>query len=161
MSSNVSYQSPLNIKNWPEKDRPRKKLLSKGPSISTSTELLGILLDSGYQAQSAVGLAKNILISVNNDLYQLAQLSVNYMIKFKGVGHAKAINIISTLELGRRRDEFKLKSNKIIIYSKDIYEFIRAEMMDIQHEGFWIILLKRDNDVIASKQIFKGGSSGT
>ena len=83
------------------------------------------------------------------------------MIKFKGDGHAKAINIISTLELGRRRDEFKLKSNKIIIYSKDIYEFIRAEMMDIQHEEFWIILSKRDNEVIASKQIFKGGISGT
>ena len=101
MSSNVSYQSPLNIKNWPEKDRPRKKLLSKGPSILTSTELLRILLGSGYQAQSAVGLAKNILTSVNNDLHQLAQLSVNDLIKFKGVGHAKAINIISVLELGR------------------------------------------------------------
>ena len=161
MSSNVSYQSSLNIKNWPEEDRPREKLLSKGPSILTNAELLGILLGSGYQAQSAVGLAKNILTLVNNDLHQLAQLSVNDLIKFKGVGHAKAINIISALELGRRRDEFKLKSNKIITCSKDIYEFMRAEMMDIQHEEFWIILLKRNNEVIAKKQISKGGISGT
>ena len=161
MSSNASYQSSLNIKNWPEEDRPREKLLSKGPSILTNAELLGILLGSGYQAQSAVGLAKNILTSVNNDLHQLAQLSVNDLIKFKGVGHAKAINIISALELGRRRDEFKLKSNKIITCSKDIYEFMRAEMMDIQHEEFWIILLKRNNEVIAKKQISKGGISGT
>ena len=149
------------IKNWPEEDRPREKLLSKGSSILTNAELLGGLLGSGYQAQSAVGLAKNILTSVNNDLHQLAQLSVNDLIKFKGVGHAKTINIISALELGRRQDEFNLKSNKIITCSKDVYEFMRAELMDIQHEEFWIILLKRDNEIIASKQIFKGGISGT
>ena len=149
------------IKNWPEEDRPREKLLSKGCSILTNAELLGGLLGSGYQAQSAVGLAKNILISVNNDLHQLAQLSVNDLIKFKGVGHAKTINIISALELGRRQDEFNLKSNKIITCSKDVYEFMRAELMDIQHEEFWIILLKRNNEIIAKKQISKGGVSGT
>ena len=149
------------IKNWPEEDRPREKLLSKGCSILTNAELLGGLLGSGYQAQSAVGLAKNILISVNNDLHQLAQLSVNDLIKFKGVGHAKTINIISALELARRQDEFNLKSNKIITCSKDVYEFMRAELMDIQHEEFWIILLKRNNEIIAKKQISKGGISGT
>ena len=58
MSSNVSNQSSLNIKNWPQEDRPREKLLSKGKSILTNAELLGILLGSGYQTQSAVGLAK-------------------------------------------------------------------------------------------------------
>ena len=149
------------IKNWPEEDRPREKLLSKGSSILTNAELLGGLLGSGYQAQSAVGLAKNILTSVNNDLHQLAQLSVNDLIKFKGVGHAKTINIISALELGRRQDEFNLKSNKIITCSKDVYEFMRAELMDIQYEEFWIILLKRNNEIIAKKQISKSGISGT
>jgi DNA repair protein RadC len=149
------------IKNWPEEDRPREKLLSKGSSILTNAELLGGLLGSGYQAQSAVGLAKNILTSVNNDLHQLAQLSVNDLIKFKEVGHAKTINIISALELGRRQDEFNLKSNKIITCSKDVYEFMRAELMDIQYEEFWIILLKRNNEIIAKKQISKGGISGT
>jgi DNA repair protein RadC len=94
------------IKNWPEEDRPREKLLSKGSSILTNAELLGGLLGSGYQAQSAVGLAKNILTSVNNDLHQLAQLSEDHLNK---IGNAKAINIINALELGRRRDEFKLK----------------------------------------------------
>jgi DNA repair protein RadC len=149
------------IKNWPEEDRPREKLLSKGSSILTNAELLGGLLGSGYQAQSAVGLAKNILTSVNNDLHQLAQLSVNDLIKFKGVGHAKTINIISALELGRRQDEFNLKSNKIITCSKDVYEFMRAELMDIQYEEFWIILLKRNNEIIAKKQISKSAISGT
>ena len=149
------------IKNWPEEDRPREKLLSKVSSILTNAELLGGLLGSGYQAQSTVGLAKNILTSVNNDLHQLAQLSVNDLIKFKGVRHAKTINIISALELGRRQDEFNLKSNKIITCSKDVYEFMRAELMDIQHEEFWIILLKRNNEIIAKKQISKGGISGT
>ncbi len=161
MSSNVSYQSGLNIKNWPEEDRPQGKLLSNGSSILTNAELLGVFLRSGYQAQSAVCLSKNILTSVNNDLHQLAQLSLDDLIKFKGVGHAKAINIISTLELGRRRDEFKLKSNKIITCSKNIYELMRAELMDIQHEEFWIILLKRNNEIIAKKHISKTGISGT
>ena len=91
----------------------------------------------------------------------MAQLSVKYLIKFKGIGHAKTINIISALELGRRQDEFNLKSNKIITCSKDVYKFMRAELMDIQHEECWIILLKRNNEIIAKKQISKGGISGT
>ena len=54
-----------------------------------------------------------------------------------------------------------MKSNKIITCSKNIYELMRAELMDIQHEEFWIILLKRNNEIIAKKHISKTGISGT
>jgi len=64
------------------------------------------LLGSGYQGKFTAGLAKDILTSGNNVLHQLAQLSEDHLNK---IGNAKAIKIISALELGRRRDEFKLK----------------------------------------------------
>ena len=91
------------ILQWAEEDRPREKLLIKGKSVLSEAELLAILIGSGSSEKSAVALCQEILASTNNDLNQLAKLGVNELIKFKGIGEAKAISIISALELGRRR----------------------------------------------------------
>ncbi|MEQ9305604.1 MAG: hypothetical protein RJQ14_16955, partial [Marinoscillum sp.] len=100
-----SLNSYLAINQWAEEDRPREKLLLKGKSSLSDAELIGILLGSGTKTLSAVDLAKQILNSVENDLHHLAKLSVKELTKFKGIGEAKAINIVSALELGRRRKE--------------------------------------------------------
>eukprot|EP01136_Pigoraptor_vietnamica_P034220 Opistho-1_new@97922 len=95
----------LNIKSWAEEDRPREKLLLKGKAALSDAELLGILIATGIQKMTAVDIAKVILQSVQNDLNQLGRLSVKDLAKFKGIGEAKAITIVSALELGRRKKE--------------------------------------------------------
>ena len=98
-----SYNNSLSIKQWNEDDRPREKLLTKGKIALSDAELIAILIGSGNREESAVDLSKKILNSINNNLNELGKLSVNDLIKFKGVGEAKAISIITALELGRRR----------------------------------------------------------
>jgi DNA repair protein RadC len=103
-----------NILSWAEEDRPREKLLLKGKAALSDAELIAILIGSGTRELSAVDLSKLILHSVNNNLNELAKLSINDLMKFKGIGDAKAISIAAALELGRRRKESEtLKKLKI------------------------------------------------
>jgi DNA repair protein RadC len=89
-----------NILSWAEEDRPREKLLLKGKAVLSDAELIAILIGSGTRELSAVDLSKLILQSVNNNLNELAKLSINDLMKFKGIGDAKAISIAAALELG-------------------------------------------------------------
>jgi DNA repair protein RadC len=151
----------LNIKSWAAEDRPREKLLLKGKATLSDAELIAILLGTGTTKLSAVDLAKNILQAVNNDLNELARLTVKDLMKIKGIGEAKAITIISALELGRRRKDFQAEEKPKIGGSADAFEILKADLLDIPHEAFWIILLNRANRVIKKHQISQGGVAGT
>lgn len=152
---------PLTIKQWAEEDRPREKLLLKGKSALTDAELIGILLGSGTRTLSAVDLARQILAANNHELHQIARLSVNDLKKYKGIGEAKAIAIVAALELGRRCKQEEPQTKPIITGSKDAYELLHADLVDLDHEQFWLVLLKRNHEVIKKIQLSKGGVSGT
>lgn len=151
----------LKILNWAEEDRPREKLLLKGKGVLSDAELVAILIGSGSRDLSAVDLSKLILSNVNNDLNQLAKLSVAELQKFKGIGEAKAISIVSALELGRRRKITETTKTPQITSSKDVYELMKPELLDQPIEQFWIISLKRNNVIIQKRIISTGGISGT
>ncbi len=151
----------LSIKNWADEDKPREKLLLKGKSALSDAELLGILLGSGSTDLSAVDLAKQILASAHHNLNDLAKLTVIDLQKFKGIGEAKAITIVSALELGRRRKESAKTEREKILSSKNGYEMMQEHLLDLPHEEFWIILLNRANEVIRKIQISSGGVSAT
>jgi len=151
----------LNIKSWAAEDRPREKLQLKGKSALSDAELIAILLGTGTASMSAVDVAKNILQTVNNDLNELARLTVKDLMKIKGIGEAKAITIVSALELGRRRKELSAEERPKIASSNDIFELLKSELLDIPHEEFWIVLLNRANRVIKKHQISQGGVTGT
>ena len=156
----ASSNKPLTILEWAEEDRPREKLLLKGKSTLSDAELLAILIGSGTVSMSAVELGKKILSTCNNDLNVLAKQSVKDLQKIKGIGEAKAITIISALELGRRRKNEESKTIKVNS-SRDAYDAVSPYLMDLPHEEFWILLLNRANIVIKHEQISKGGVAGT
>jgi DNA repair protein RadC len=151
----------LNIKSWAEEDRPREKLLLKGTSALTDAELIAILIGTGTTSLSAVDLAKNLLQHSNNSLDDLARFTVKDLMKIKGIGEAKAITIISALELGRRRKEINTTERPKINGSKDAYELVKGDLMDLPHEEFWVIMLNRANRLLKKHQISLGGVHGT
>jgi DNA repair protein RadC len=153
--------SNQNIKSWAEEDRPREKLLLKGKAALSDAELLGILINSGIQHWTAVDLAKLILQSVGQDLNALAKLTVKELSKFKGIGEARAITIVSALELGRRRKDSAIQERPKITSSRDAFEVLRPHLWDLPHEEFWVILLNRGNTVLRCHQVSSGGVSGT
>ena len=157
----TNYKNNLTIKDWNEDDRPREKLLNKGKGALSNTELIAILIGSGSRNESAVELSKRILISVNNNLNELAKLSVDDLIKFKGIGEAKAISIITALELGRRRILEEALEKLKITGSKSVFNVMQPILGELQHEEFWIIYLNNANKIQLKTQMSKGGITGT
>lgn len=157
----TDYKESLGIKSWAEEDRPREKLLDKGRHILTEAELIAILIGSGNRDETAVELSKRILSSTGNNLHELGKLNVTELMKFKGIGEAKAISIIAALELGRRRKETELVKREKVITSKDVFEIMKPSMMDLPHEEFWLLMLNRASSVIKKELISRGGVSGT
>jgi len=151
----------LNILSWAEEDRPREKLLLKGKSALSDAELIAILIGSGTRSVSAVDLAKLILSKAGNNLNELARFSVKDLQEMKGIGEAKAISIVSALELGRRRKEQEFINKIKITCSNDIYELMKPELLDLPKEQFWVILLNRANRILKKEQISSGGVTGT
>ena len=155
------YKPYLSIKDWAEEDRPREKLLNRGRQSLTDAELLAIILGSGSREGTAVDLARNILSNFENDLGQLGQCSVADLLKFRGVGEAKAIAIVAALELGRRRELVPREEKPVIRNSTDAYRVMAPLLLDLHQEEFWLLLLNQANRVIARRQISLGGINKT
>ncbi|MBC8343663.1 MAG: DNA repair protein RadC [Bacteroidetes bacterium] len=151
----------LGIKSWSAEDRPREKLLNKGPQSLTNAELLAILIGSGSKEFNALDLAKAVLNRVDNQIQHLGALSVKQLTAIKGIGNAKAVSIAAALELGRRRKDEQGESKLKIRNSQDAYEFIFPFLADAKQERFMVILLNRSNQVIKKVDISLGGVSGT
>ena len=89
------------------------------------------------------------------------KLSVKDLTQFKGIGEAKAISIVSALELGRRRKATSSNKRKRITSSSDVYAYIKPKLIDLPVEQFWLLCLNRSNQIINSSMISQGGVSGT
>lgn len=157
----MEYKITKGIRSWAEGDRPREKLLAKGRSVLSDAELIAILFGSGSRNETAVDLAKRVLASKENNLDELGRMSVKDLMRFKGIGEAKAISLIAALELGRRRKTAGPLKRPRISGSQDAFSEIYSVMADLPHEEFWVVLLNRANEVISKKNMSKGGVSGT
>jgi len=151
----------LSIKMWAVEDRPREKMLKHGFSVLSNSELMAILIGSGNSKESAVELSRRILTDFKNDLDSLGKSSVEKLKTYKGIGEAKAINILAALELGRRRYLAEPGISNKINSSEDAYRYISLELSDLIHEEFWVIYLDRANNVIDKIRISQGGVTGT
>ena len=153
--------SSIRIFELAEEDRPREKLLLKGKAALSDAELIAILIGTGTAACSAVDLARMLLASVGNNLGAVARMSVPDLCKFKGIGEAKAISIISALELGRRRKEQEPPKLLKITGSRQIYELMRPDLHDESVEQVYLLLLNRTNGLIKKERVSQGGISAS
>ncbi len=151
------------IKSWAEDDRPREKLLLKGRNALSDAELIAILIGSGNAQESAVEVARKILKDekVKDNLVELGKLSVNELIKHKGIGEAKAVTIVAAMELGNRRRETEALQREQVTTSKDAAAIIQRHLADLSHEEFWILMLNRANKIIGKQHVSQGGIAGT
>lgn len=151
----------LNLKEWALEDRPREKMMMNGPRALSDAELVAILIGSGNVEETAVELSRRILQSVENDLNDLGRKNGEFLTKFKGIGEAKAVNIMAALELGRRRRETGNPEKQGISGSNDVASIFIPLLGDLEHEEFWILLLNRNNKVLERFMSSKGGITGT
>ena len=160
-SFSSDQEGRTNIKTWSSDDQPREKLLAKGKSALTDAELLAIIIGSGNTEESAVALMQRLLRDNNDDLGELARLSVAEFQKYKGIGSAKAVALVAMLEIGRRRASAKALDKSAIYSSIDAYKLLGPQLRDLNHEEFWLIILNQSAKVIRTEKISSGGIAGT
>jgi len=151
----------ISIKNWAEDDKPREKLLNKGPAALSNAELIAILIGSGNHEESAVALSKRMMNDVRDNFAEMARLTIPDLQRYKGNGEAKAITIAAALELGRRRNISVLNEKPLVKDSKTAFILFQKELGDLNYENFCVLLLNRANKVLKSVRISDGGITGT
>ena len=151
----------LSIKEWPIDERPREQAMQHGVGTLSKAELLAILVGSGNDEESAVGLMKRVLSSCNDSIAELARLSVDDLCRFKGIGPAKAITIVAACELWKRRASDERPEQARIMSSRDLYEYFHPILCDSNVEQCYVLLLNNMNRVIEHVCISTGGLSAT
>lgn len=147
----------MSIKFLAEDDRPREKFLLKGKSALSDSELLAIIMSSGSREESAVELARRILETVGNNWHNLSLLNIQDLMKFKGIGEAKAISICAALEIGRRKAAQDVPEKLEISNSNDAFKVFHPHLADLLKEEFWIIFLNQRNKILGKSQLSTGG----
>ena len=145
------------IKEIPEFERPREKMLKNGVKSLSNIELLAIIIKSGVKGKSAIELAEEILYSLNS-LKDLKDLELHEITKIKGVGEVKAMEIICAIELGKRISLEK-KNRKKLKTSREIFEAYK-DSLDFTTEHSIAIYFDSKCNVICEKEVFKGDING-
>ncbi len=149
----------LTMKDLPESERPRERLIQHGPTILSTAELLAILLRTGRRGENALHLAHRILKTCGG-LAGLARTPVHELAQIPGVGLAKAAQIQAALELGRRIAAATPGERPQVRSANDAY-LLLADMADLEQETLRIILLDTRARVIAIPTIYIGNVNTT
>lgn len=149
------------IKNWAEDERPRERMILKGPASLSDAELLAILIASGTKEKSALDLAREVLGMAQNNLHELGRLGLPELQKTKGIGEARAITIAAAMELGRRRQIAGGLQRTAVTQSSDVAEIVVPLLQDLNHEVFCVIYLNQSSKVLRHELISSGGLTGT
>ncbi len=144
------------IKDWPEADRPREKLLKNGEHTLSNSELLAILLSSGNKGESAIDLARRILHKFKT-FRNMSHSDISHWKEIKGLGTAKIAQIKSAIEIGRRfREDEVLEKKTSVDSSQDIAEIMMPRMRDLKKELFKAALLNSKSEILDIVEIEKG-----
>ena len=145
----------MNIKQMPTLERPRERLITKGPNSLSNSELLAIVLKTGTKSLSAKDLATNI-ITTYKSIRNLKNISYHELIKIKGIGEAKACQIIATIELAKRINTKQETIENIKLTSaKTVYEYYKNNINPNQ-ECFYCLYLDSNKKVLKEKKLFMG-----
>jgi len=145
----------LKIKDWPEHERPRERLIKYGADKLQDAELLAIILRTGGMEDTAIDLAR-ILLNKFGNFRGLDAKSVGELCEINGVGPAKAAQIKAALEIGKRMTAEQVKIKEKINTSEDVYNLLGPYMRDLNREEFKIVLLTSRNNFILERTIFEG-----
>ncbi|MBW1962542.1 MAG: DNA repair protein RadC [Deltaproteobacteria bacterium] len=137
---------PSSIRNWPEDDRPREKLLKHGEHFLSNAELLAILIRTGTTGKSAIDLARELLNKFKS-LRAMSGVDISEFKEIAGLKEAKIAQLKAAIELGRRMMSEEKAFHGVVKSSADVVDFLMPLMRDLKKELFKILLLDKGNRV--------------
>lgn len=147
------------IKDWPEQERPREKLLARGPQALSDAELLAILLRTGVPGVTAVDLARELLGQFGG-LRALLKADRAQVCSARGLGRAKYAQLQAILEMGRRHLYERLERGEALSRPEDAKAFLCARLRDCEHEVFACLFVDNRHRILAFEELFRGTIDG-
>ena len=147
------------ISDWPEQERPREKLLSKGAASLSDAELLAIFLRTGLQGKTAIDLSRDLLTEFDG-LRGMVEADSGTFCLTRGLGLAKYSQIQAAIELGKRYLQENLRGKDVLTSPNDTKDFLVAQLRAYQHEVFACLFLDNRHQIISFDEMFKGTIDG-
>jgi DNA repair protein RadC len=145
----------MSIADWPIDDRPREKLIAKGPETLSDAELVAIFLRTGVKGKSAVDVAREALARFGS-LSGLFAANAGAMTAVAGLGTAKYAQLQAVLEMARRALREKLERGSALSSPQAVRDYLRLKLQDRPHEVFVAVFLDAQNRVLAVEELFRG-----
>ena len=145
----------IKIKDMAENEKPRERMLKVGESSLSNEELLSIILKTGTKGYSVKAIS-SLIMSEYKTVENLKNASVNKLVKIKGIGKVKAIELIAALELGKRVHYKKDKNEVVLNKTTLVYEHFKDIFYNENQENFYAVYLDTKNKLINYRLLFKG-----
>ncbi|MEX5213510.1 MAG: DNA repair protein RadC [Nitrospiraceae bacterium] len=145
----------LRICEWPERERPRERLLRAGADSLTDAQLLAIILRVGRRQASAVEVAMDLL-SRTDGLPGISRMGADALCRIPGIGPAKTAQLKAAIELGKRALAQPLSTGQPIRSSRDVFHAYAPQLRDLRHETFRLLLLDAKHALIRETVISEG-----
>jgi DNA repair protein RadC len=151
------WNSPdhASIREWPADERPREKLIRLGAGGLTDTELLAILLRTGTGRSTAVDLARSLLTALK-DLPAIGRCTAPELMRLKGIGSAKAVELIAAYEIGRRVQASSGTQRIVLRSPDDVAHRMVPLLRDRRTESFVVLMLQADNSLKTEVELTHG-----
>ncbi len=143
------------IRDLPSGERPRERLAKYGPGVLSASELLAILLRTGSARESALALASRLLAR-RGGLVELARTPFAALVEERGLGEAKACQLLAALELGRRVAAAAPEERPLITHASDVARLLQPEMAPLEQESLRVVLLDTRCRVISMHEVYRG-----
>ncbi|TXH66952.1 MAG: JAB domain-containing protein [Lysobacteraceae bacterium] len=149
----------MHIRDWPQDERPREKLLHRGPSVLSDAELLAIFLGSGLAGSDAVATSRQLL-SRHGPLRALLERSPTELMELPGIGAARACKLSAALELGSRYLAAGLERGEALTDPQSAGRYFAQRLRGLPHEVFAALFLDTRHRAIAFEELFRGTVDG-
>lgn len=156
MKRELDLDRTYTIKDMPESERPREKLISYGVESLSNAELLALIIRTGNRQDTAIELGQKILSMDSRGLTHLSEVSAEQLMEINGVGKTKAAQILATIEIGKRLSRFSAQDKIKVSSPIVLVNLLMDEMKYLNKEHFRIAILDTKNQILTIEAISIG-----
>lgn len=143
------------IREWPEEERPREKMLRDGPAKLSDAELVAILLRSGIKGKGVTSLAQELIIGMGG-IRHLLSLTEKDLNSVKGLGPAKKTALLAVAELAKRSLRAQMIGKNYVRDPSAVVDYLYASLRDRKTEVFKVLFLDKGNGILGEEDLFFG-----
>jgi DNA repair protein RadC len=156
----ADMDQPANIRQWPRSERPRERLIERGPQALSDAELLAIVIGTGFAGANALDVARQLLVDFGGSLRRLLTATASKLLERRGLGPARYATLMAALELARRHYCEALRAGPAMNAPVATRQFLTAQLRDRPYEVFCCLHLDNRHRLIHFEEVFRGTIDG-